>query len=87
MKEVRNGEFYKLPFYTGWSEKASPSRELMGERRGICCYLGKSLKAGETTEANALRWEKPWTSFSSRKQGGQYGWSRRWETSCTVLCW
>lgn len=47
MKEISNGEFYKLSFYIGWSEKASRSNELMEERRGICCYLGKSLEAGE----------------------------------------
>ena len=49
-KERKNGEFYKLLFYKRWPEKVSLSKDQMEVRAGICCYLGKSLEAGETTE-------------------------------------
>lgn len=82
-KEV---SFVNCFFFIGWSEMALLSRDLMEAGGRICCYLGKSSEAGETTEANALRQEEACISSSSRKQGGQCGWSRRWERSGRILC-
>lgn len=75
MKEIRDEQFYRLPFHTGRSEKASLSKDLMA-LRGICSYLGKSLEARETTKANDLSQEEAWSCSSSKARGRHCGWSR-----------